>query len=251
MSVIVIGDRTVGKTSMVVALAKGTANVVIAESESLIMRRSNIDTGKIPGTFRKEEETLSVSVNLSGGWRAFQTTWIDTPGEAWSNPTTWRQDNPAAWQDIRTSVSNSKAIFLLLPPCRVMIQPDQLDGDDSNTLEDFPRSSVWCNQLSMWLDFFRRDAPNVQHILISVHKADLCSNISQNERRWRYDPLRTFRWVDYNEQIQRNHFNLANDIIRQHNQKSLVTPRFFITTTKSASLLELPWIYLGAYLANE
>ncbi|MDJ0579205.1 hypothetical protein [Crocosphaera sp.] len=235
MSVIVIGDRLVGKTNMVVALAEGTENLVITEPDpqSIIMKKSNITTGMIAGTSKVEEETLSISVNLSTGWREFQTNWIDTPGEAWSNPI-WRQDNPAQWQDIKNSVRDSKAVFLLMPPSRNMINPDQLDGGLGNELDQQPTSLQWQNQLGEKLSFLRKNAPNVQHILISIHKADLFCNITQKERKWRYNPLQNFRWVDYNEHIQQAHFKIGEKIIRQHNRQAFVTPRFFIIAVAKA-----------------
>ena len=248
MSVIVIGDRKVGKTNMVVALAEGTENVNIIDSGSL-NKRFNVDTGVIAGTSRKEEDMLSIRVNLPAGEREFQTNWIDTPGEVWDNPS-WREENPTAWQDIQQSVSNSRAIFLLLPPYRTMIIPEQLDGEPANDPDTMPRPEQWRNNLSAWLKFFRQTAPRVQHILISIHKADLFCNLNREERKWRYDPSREPKWVTYNEHIQRTYFELAAPIIRQHNRQSAITPRFFITTTKNPALLELPWIYLGAYLAN-
>lgn len=251
MSVIVIGDRLVGKTSMVVALARGTDNVVITEPDpqSIIMRKSNIETGALAPTFRMYKETLSIAVNLSSGWREFQTNWIDTPGEAWSNPN-WRQENPTQWQDIKNSVSESKAVFLLMPPSRSMINPDQFDGEESNKPDMQPSPLQWQNQLAEKLGFLRKNAPDVQHILISLHKADLFCDIGQKERKWRYDPLRDFDWVGYNEHVQRTHFELAKKVIHQYNRQAFVSPCFFVTTTESPILLELPWIYLGAYLAN-
>ena len=97
MSVIIIGNRSVGKTSMIVALAKGTQNIQVIrpDANSLIERFSNPETGQLAGTFEvKDPISLSLRINLSSGkGQEFEVRWIDTPGEYWSNPKQ-RDSNP-------------------------------------------------------------------------------------------------------------------------------------------------------------
>jgi len=251
MSVVVIGDRKVGKTSMVLALADpGTQNITVVnpEPQSLVSEYSNPDTGEIAGTRRKEEVTLVINVDLPAGQRQIEVQWIDTPGEAWDSKD-WRQTNNAAWQDIRKEVSQSQGVLLLLPPHRNMIQSHLLSSNDE--LDDFPRPDAWANNLTSWLNFFKTDCANVQYILISLHKADLCCNIESEEKKWRYNPLTNISWFEYNQYIRKTYFNKVEKIVRNYNAKHPeISLRFFITTIKNPALLELPWVYLGSYMAN-
>lgn len=247
MSIVVIGDRQVGKTSMVINLHDpGTKHVKVLTD---LNKYYNPETGLIAGTSRKEEETLLVNIDLPAGERQIQVRWIDTPGEAWDNKD-WRNTNNAAWQDIRKEVSQSKAVLLLLPPNRNMVQNHLLDGETDP--DNLPRPEAWANNLASWLQFFRQNCPRVQHILISIHKADLFCDIEAEEKKWRYEPLKGPLWFEYNNHIRETYFTKVNNIIRDYNsQQPGTNVRFFITTIKNSSLLEIPWIYIGSYLANE
>ncbi|MCL1463929.1 hypothetical protein [Argonema galeatum] len=248
MSVVVIGDRLVGKTSMVIALHDpGTKHVKVLTD---LKKYYDPDTGLIAGTSKKEEETLLVEVKLPGGERQIQVRWIDTNGEAWSNKE-WRKIYPDAWQGIQTEVSQSQAVLLLLPPHRTMIQPHLLDVDGNSNPDDFARPDAWTNNLASWLQFFNQNCATVQHILISIHKADLFCDIQAEAQRWRYEQLKGLRWIEYNEYIRNTYFNKADDIIREYNRQHSTSLRFFITTIKNPSLLELPWIHLASYLAHK
>ncbi|MFB2920759.1 hypothetical protein [Aerosakkonema funiforme] len=245
MSVVVIGDRQVGKTSMVIALHDpGTKHVQVLTD---LKKYYNPDTGVIAGTSRKEEETLLVEVKLPGGERQIQVHWIDTPGEAWENKE-WRKTHLDAWQDMQAKVSHSQAVLLLLPPQRTMIQPNLLD--DKSKPDDFPRPDAWTNNLASWLQFFNQNCATVQHILISIHKADLFCDFQAEAKRWRYEQSKGMRWIEYNEYIRNTYFNKADQLIREYNRQHSTSLRFFITTIKNPSLLELPWIHLASYLAH-
>ncbi|HBE20772.1 MAG TPA: hypothetical protein DEG17_01045 [Cyanobacteria bacterium UBA11149] len=247
MSVVVIGDRQVGKTSMVVSLHNpGTKHVKVLTNLS---KYYNLGTGEITFTRQKEEETLVINVDLPAGERQIQVRWIDTPGEVWEDKE-WRNTHAEAWQDIRKEVSQSQGILLLLPPHRSMIQSHLLDGE--TTPDNFPRPDAWVNNLESWLQFFRQNCVRVPHILISIHKADLFCHPDAEEKNWRYNPSKNPLWFEYNNYIRRTYFSKADNIIREYNAQSNGTAlRFFITTTKNLSLLEIPWVYLGAFIAND
>lgn len=253
MSVIVIGNRAVGKTSMIVALAKGTKNVKVIQPDanSLITRFSNPETGELAGTFNvKDPMSLSLSINLSSGkGQEFEVRWIDTPGEYWSN-IKQRESNPEEWNKLTETVSKSKSVLLLLPPYLYRSRPIKLEeGKEPEELEP----ETWNKQLKDWLTFLRKNCPKVQHLLITIHKADLFSNnLDEDEKNWQYDPDQLFRWSDYDEHIRKTYFDLAYDIIREHNSQSpYISPQFFVTTIHKPNLLELPWVYLGSHLAHE
>ncbi|MCL1470924.1 GTPase domain-containing protein [Argonema antarcticum] len=237
MSVVVIGDRAVGKTSMVIALHDpGTKHVKVLTD---LKKYYDPDTGEAAGTSRKEEETLLVEVKLPGGERQIQVRWIDTPGEAWEKSKEWQETKLAAWQGIQTEVSQSQGVLLLLPPQRI------------TTEEELRRPDAWTNNLASWLQFFNQNCATVQHILISIHKADLFCDIQAEAQRWRYEQLKGLRWIEYNEYIRNTYFNKADEIIREYNRQHSTSLRFFITTIKNPSLLELPWIHLASYLAHK
>ncbi|MEW6498113.1 MAG: GTPase domain-containing protein [Cyanobacteriota bacterium] len=254
MSVIVIGDRSVGKTSMVVALADpGTDHITVVnpDSESFVARYLDKDKGTTAPTFQKKEETLLINVDLPAGERQIQVRWIDTPGEAFSNKD-WRNDKPSAWQDIQKEVSQSQGVLLLVPPHRTLVQPHLLEeATEPVDPDELQTSNAWVNRLKTWLEFLSKNCTRGQHILICIHKADLFCDIQAESKRWRYDHSRSRPWFDYNNHIRNTYFTAANEIIRQYNSRTTGSSlRFFITTTKNQSLLELPWIYLGAYIAN-
>jgi GTPase SAR1 family protein len=74
MSITVIGDRGIGKTSMVVALAKhGTKHVhIVNNPEYIVARRLNIEENRIAGTAQMTQETLLVNIELASGTRQMQ-----------------------------------------------------------------------------------------------------------------------------------------------------------------------------------
>ncbi|MEG3436426.1 hypothetical protein V0288_04780 [Pannus brasiliensis CCIBt3594] len=234
---------------MVVTLAKGTNNVKVIPSnpESKIAQLLKIE--KPAGTDRKEEESLLLRINLpSGREREVKVRWIDTPGEAWSK-TEWRESQPDVYKDLLRSLGQSQAVLLLLPPYRYQTRSQDLDNQDDTA--EFLDPDTWKAEISERLALLREHCPRVQHILISIHKADLFYNLDDEENRWQYDPDRSFRWAEHDRHIRETYFFLAEDIIRDHNSHPpYLSPKFFVTTIHRPTLLELPWIYLGAYLAN-
>ncbi len=256
MSVIIIGNQRVGKTSMVVALAKGTVegtleNVKIAhpDPQSLIRDKSNLGTGDIAPTFDKEEEPLLLRINLpSGSERDVRVQWIDTPGEAWSKPA-WQQSNPEKYQDLVHTLGQSQAVLLLLPPYRYRIRTQEIE--DTPEFEEILDPETWKKQLKERLTLLRSHCPSVQHILISIHKADLFHNLEEEKNTWQYNTNASFLWGKHDTHIRETYFSLADDIIREHNsQPPYLNPKFFVTSIHHPTLLELPWVYLGAYFAN-
>lgn len=257
MGVIVIGNRAVGKTSMVMSLADGTRHVSIVnpDPESLRARRFNQGTGEVVGTSKVEEETLSVNVILPGGERQIQVRWIDTPGEAFSDRD-WKNRFPEAWQDLENEISQSLGIILLLPPHRNLVQLQLLEEfDDTQSLDEFQTSSQWANMFKNWLNFLSKNCTRGQHVLVCLHKADLFCNFEEEGRKWRFDNSKSRLWFEYDNYIRHTYFSNINSIIREfkesHKRSSAIPSiRFFITTVRKESLLELPWLYLGAYIAN-
>ncbi|MDJ0729297.1 MAG: hypothetical protein QNJ33_04815 [Crocosphaera sp.] len=286
MSVIFIGNRAVGKTSMIVALAKGTVSkknknvrIITPNPQDLIEQFSFVPSNnnsekegfplasddenfsqKIPqteeieiaGTYQLQApRSLLLSVDLpSGVGKEIRVDWIDTPGEAWSNPD-WRKKNPEDYEKLLETVSKSLAVVLLVPPYirtnRPIVSRDNTKPPDQLNME------TWRTQLKEWLALIRKNCSNVKHLVIAIHKADLWGyDLQKDHEKWQYNAQKRqlINWFKYNQHIKDTYFDLALDIIREHNSKPpYLSPRFFVTTIKNPNLLELPWVYLGSQLA--
>ncbi|BAZ28858.1 hypothetical protein NIES4074_12930 [Cylindrospermum sp. NIES-4074] len=250
MNVVVIGDRAVGKTSMVVALAKsGTKHVqVVNDPDGLVARRFNVEEDRIAGTAQMLPETLLINVDLPSGERQIQLLWIDTPGEAFSNRE-WQKDNATAWQDIKQQISQSTGVILLLPPNGDRVNPNRLDGRID--VDELPSNQAWVNRFKYWLDFFKDNCANAQHLLICIHKADTFCDIQQEGNKWKYKNSKESPFFEYNKYVRRTYFTSADKIIQEYNSRPYATAlQFFITSTDNPHLLELPWIYLASHHHN-
>jgi hypothetical protein len=118
-SVIVIGDRKVGKTDTILTLEKpGTCNVQILNDLSCYR---DPDTRRAAGTAFKTEVSLEMEVKLPSGKKKLFIKWIDTPGENWEKFDQWQVDHPGYWKATQQTIQESTAIFLILPPYYTLI----------------------------------------------------------------------------------------------------------------------------------
>lgn len=257
MSIVVIGDRATGKTSMVRALAENGKYVQIADGQILARDLYNPDTKKIAGTDQLNTRTLKMEVDLPAtGARQLNILWIDTPGEFWSNPQL-RRDFPSAWQAMEDKVKQSKAVILILPPhqslvssTRINLAPDYLQPTAMNPL---PNADQWVNGLQNWFDFLQQNCQRVKHIIIALHKADLFCDVESEGKTWGYKPDRggAAPWYEYSDHVVDAYFGVANQVIRKYKSTEIGSrTNFFITTTENQELLELPWLYLAPYLIH-
>lgn len=235
MSVIVIGDRAVGKTSMVFALTDPR------EQERVTVVDGPDWTGGVAPTEALEGRPLTMAVDLPVP-RQIQVQWTDTPGEAFTNRE-WRKQNQKAWDGIRQKMSQSRYLLLLLPPYRSLVQRK----DSGIKLDEFQTAEVWERRVIEWLNFIQKECSTVKHILICLNKADLFCNTETESQRWRYKPS-GFSFANYSDHVLKTYFQEFEERIKQYNLKNrsqLIS--FFITTIKSRSLLELPWLYISSY----
>jgi GTPase SAR1 family protein len=253
MNVVIIGDRAAGKTSMVRALAENGNYVKVVDGQELASVLYDSSTKQIAGTELMQERSLKINVDMPAtGMKQINLVWIDTPGEFWSN-NQMREDYPSVWKSLEEKVTSSKAIILLLPPHSNLIKSGNV-RTAANHLQpkiDFPTSGQWVTRLSWWLRFLEK-CDYAKHILIGIHKADLFCNIVKEEKQWRYDPSKggAAPWFDYNEYVLESYFGVANKEIHSYKStKSGSKTIFFISSTESQDLLELPWLYLGPYIA--
>ncbi len=241
MSVIVVGDRAVGKTTMVhyISDPKDQDRVIVEDGPDPSVKDER------PPTEELEPDTpIKMVVNLPIK-RQIQVQWTDTPGEAFTRKQ-WRQDQPSAWDGLKTKMNQSCYLILLLPPHQGIIKESLLTSTQSK--DEFPKPEIWQNRMEEWLNFLSQECPKVKHLLICLHKADLvCDNIGAEADRWRYQ-IDSFSWNDYSSNIKRTYFNSLHGVIFQYQRKhrgQLVS--FFMTTIKQRALLELPWLYIGSY----
>lgn len=252
MSIVVIGDRAVGKSSMVLALAnqreKQYVEVVNLDYESLQEEYIDQDTGIIVPTREVKQKALVLEVDLCGGQKQIKSLWLDTPGEIWEKE--WQNQNPNAWSGIKKTLNQSFGIILLLPPHRDMVQQKLLDAADAATRlnkNGLMPAPAWVNRLSKWLDFINQDCTQVQHIVVCLHKADLfCNNLTNVGKQFQYRPVGGAPWWKIHDDSLSMYFSAAKQEIKNYNKPIQI----LITTIKNRSLLELPWLYLSPYIVH-
>ena len=254
--VIVIGEQATGKTTMVIQLIVGGTShvkVVNADGESIAAKYADLSNDKmiIAPTSSMQEDSLVVNVDLPGGERQIDVSWIDTPGEAFSR-NAWRSDNPAAWQSIKQKISSSDGIIILLPPPRNRIKHNlQRQSDDPCDLDELPTSEAWVKGVKNWLSFLSVNCNRFQYVVMCLHKADLICDVKAESKQWRYRHSHKMSWYDYNQYVKNTYFDAAKESISEFSRNTNAPNiSFFLTTQYNKSLLELPWVYLGSYLGN-
>ncbi len=253
MSVIIIGERNAGKTSMVRALAEHGKHVRIDGGQNIAGDLYNPESKAIAGTDDVQERGLVIEVDMPTGVRQIKVNWIDTPGEFWSNPQQTK-DFAVAWQSLMEKVCSSRAIILLLPPNQTLVRPRLVERALGHLKPELslPTSEQWVNRLEWWLNFFEQECDRVKHVLIGIHKADLFCDIQAEGNRWQYQPDRggAAPWFEYDAYVREVYFTAASQEIRKYKATEIGSrTSFFITTTENQDLLELPWLYLSPYIA--
>lgn len=251
MSIIYIGDRATGKTSLMLELINPQSNYVrITYPDYQTMRDILTMDGAIKPTqvavtdsnvYRTE--SLEVEVTLPSSAKTLSVDWIDTPGEVWTK--SWQTANPERWQNVLKSVQASDGIIVVIPPHRDMrgLKPEV-------NPEQFPTKKQWCNRFGRWVEFFRHDCPKARQIVVCLNKADLFCDLGKEEYELAYHPRRSRRgWFERHSYVARRYFRPVQGQLIQMSEVTSGSPvRCFITSIKSRPLLELPWIYLASYL---
>jgi len=246
MSVIFIGDRAVGKTNFIYHLCSQRVEKVT------VTNRTQADfilspQGNIEPTTSLNKESLHLQMRLIAP-RRVEVQWLDTPGEMWRSD--WQQTNALLWQDIVQQAAESQGIVVLLPPHRDLgIRDPQVIID-----HEIPSAQQWMQRFeSRWMPFFLERCPRARHIALCIHKADLFLDSQQlqtESQKLVYNPSpRGMDWVDRNRYLKDKYFRPIHAQIQAIDKAIYgMTVRCFITSTQNRSLLELPWLYLGAYL---
>ena len=190
---------------------------------------------------------LEIQVELPVGTKEITLDWLDTPGEIWRN--SWQADNQSQWQNFLKTIAQSEGILLIVPPYREIIISSKANSDDFITKEQ------WRKRFTRWVDFFIQDCPKIRHILICLNKADLfCSpeKLSKEASQLAYVPYGSqMNWQQRDRYVYQKYFRPVHEQINKLNRNiEGSSVRCFITSIYNRDLLELPWIYLGSFLAK-
>ena len=248
MSVIVIGDRAVGKSHMGLALAhpnqKSKVRIIDPSYGTLREELQDVDTGYMVPTREIIERPVELEVDLSHTHR-IKSLWVDTPGEWWE--TEWQRDHYTAWNDFKQKIGQNIGIILLLPPYQEIVSKLLLKkASPVMTLdrEQLMNREKWCNNLEDWLKFFNKHCSRVDNIAICLHKADLfCQSLDDEATKMQGHP------VERQKQVRNRYFAVAKEVINRNNRE--VRPfQFFITSISNRILLEAPWLYLSPFILH-
>lgn len=249
MGVIYIGDRAVGKTHLAMELANPQTDYVKVSSpnyENLKTLLFDEELGETRATDAQNplnDRYLEIQVKLPAGSKQVAVDWVDTPGEIWRK--TWQSDNAEQWKKFTEAACKSEGILLILPPYREILKPDM-------NIEQFMTQQQWCNRFIRWVEFFCRDCPKARHIVICLNKADLFCDFTQESLKLAYKPNGAqMNWQQRHTYVLNRYFKPIQPQIEQINRSiSGLSVRCFITSIYNRSLLELPWLYLGSFLAK-
>jgi hypothetical protein len=247
--VIYIGDRFAGKTHLAMELANPHNQFVKVISPQYESLKSFLYDEKLGGTrptnANKEVDIrkLNIQVRLPAGNKNLEIQWIDTPGEIWRKHWQKQEQNHYKWLHFLKTIRQSKAIILIVSPYRNIVK-DEIDK------REFITDKQWLNRFDRWLHFFQDECPNAKQLIICLNKADLFCDIEKEAKRLAYSPSgHSLDWYDRQTYIVKRYFKPIEKQIEQLNQRNYgLSINCFITSVYNRSLLELPWIYLGAYL---
>jgi hypothetical protein len=248
LGVVYIGDRATGKTHLAMELSNPKSEYIKVINQDYDFLKSNLRFDEVSRQIAQTEviidRYLDIQVRLPTGNRQVIVDWIDTPGEVWRK--TWQSDNPNEWNRLLDMVRQSEGILLIIPPHR------GLNFKPGVNLEQFMTQQQWCNRFDRWVDFFRQDCPKARHIVICLNKADLFCDLQQEAVQLAYKPNGSqLNWQQRHAYVLNRYFRPVQSQLKQINKSiSGLSVRCFITSIYNRSLLELPWIYLGSFLAK-
>ncbi|AHJ29321.1 hypothetical protein NSP_29940 [Nodularia spumigena CCY9414] len=245
-----IGDRFTGKTHLAMELANPKNEYVKVENLDYENLQAQLLDENLAGTRPTGanqaiyDRPLDVQVRLPTGIKPITVDWIDTPGEVWRK--SWQGDNQSEWNKLLAAIGQSEGMLLILPPHRGM---NFHKGVDS---EQFMSQQQWCNRFDRWVEFFRQDCPKLRHLVICLNKADLFCDLEKEAAKLSYSPNGAqMNWQQRHFYVLQRYFRPIQSQLQQINQSiGGLSVRCFITSIHNRSVLELPWIYLGSFLAK-
>ena len=248
MGVVYIGDRGTGKTHLALELANPKSEYVTVtnldyDNLKVQLMDENSQTKATPVEMPYPRD-LEINVQLPSGKKRVLVDWIDTGGEVWRK--NWQRDNLDKWTQFLEAIRNSEGVLLILPPHREMNFNSGVD------IEQFATQKQWCSRFDRWVEFFQHQCPNVRHLAICINKADLFCDLSQEAGKLSYKPYgSSMNWQQRHTHVLQRYFRPIYSQLEQLNKGlSGGSVRCFVTSIHHRSLLELPWIYLGSFLAK-
>lgn len=187
--------------------------------------------------------SFDIQIQLPSGPKSIPLSWLDTPGEIWRK--SWQQEKPDEWQKFLNNLKQSEGILLILPPYRELIRFGAKP-------EEFMTKEQWLKRFDQWTEFFYTDCKKVRHLLLCFNKADLFCDVAKEGKHLRYEPRgAVMNWQQRDTYVRRRYFSAVDDKIQSLARGlSGGTVRCFVTSIYDRYLLELPWIYLGTFLAS-
>lgn len=270
MSIIFIGDPGVGKTTLVVELAKPSPSKSVSryvevlspsyeELNELRQRRQREDGTEVfetTATEGKQVRELQIRVELpTGSKRDLQVQWVDTPGELWKN----NRENPSnnsreEWEELLSAFQAAKGIILVLSPhCNRLksqhVRQAWLETQDLR--QRFFDYEEWIQNFDNWLNFLSQNVKISQQVIICLNKADLfCEDCEAVTQKLPLEPsnLDIKKIQDY---FLENYFQEVQDRMTEYHRRTQGNSlNVFITTKDNRLLLESPWIYLARLIRN-
>jgi hypothetical protein len=248
VGVVYIGDRATGKTHLALELVNPKGEYVkVANLDYDNLRVQLLDENSQPYATPRQmphPKYLEMEVRLPSGNKQMVVGWIDTAGEVWDR--NLQKDGPEIWNQFLQTLRNSEGLLLILPPHRGMdLQP----GID---VEQFVTQKQWCNRFERWVEFFHDQCPNVRHLAICINKADLFCDLTKEGGKLAYKPYgSSLNWQQRHIYVLQRYFRpIYSQLEQLNNGLSGGSVRCFITSIHHRGLLELPWIYLGSFLAK-
>jgi hypothetical protein len=204
------------------------------------------DVGKTRATEASSaihDRQFDIQVQLPSGLKVVPLIWMDTPGEIWRQ--SWQNVQLTEWQKFLDELRSSEGIFLILPPYRELVRSGAKP-------EEFMTKQQWLNRFNQWVKFFQTDCRQVRHLLLCFNKADLFCDVEKEGRQLRYEPRgAVMNWQQRDAYVrQRFFYSVEKQIQEISHSLSGGSVRCFLTSIHNRYLLELPWIYLGTFLAS-
>ncbi|MFO8038937.1 hypothetical protein E1H12_15305 [Geitlerinema sp. P-1104] len=254
MSVIYIGDRETGKTSLAMELANPNSQFVKVLSpdydqlKALLYDDQEGRTRPTESDQSTHDRSLEIEVVVPTRRKTIYTEWIDTPGEIWR--ASWQQTNSDQWNQFVKVAQGCQGVLLVVPPYREIVR-----HEEGINLDDFVTQTQWVRRFDRWVEFFKHDCSHIKHIALCLNKADLLQgvNLKREAQTLAYKPQGSrMNWMQRNDYVFKRFFRPVRSHIAQLNQRaSGVSVKCFITSIYNRDLLELPWIYLGTFLKED
>jgi hypothetical protein len=249
MSVLVVGDQGVGKTTLILELARvsGAAVEVVSPAFSELQTRFTASNVILPTKVIDITE-LEFRVNLQGITKSFKVNWIDAPGEVWRPNSPWIKTYPSEWQSLEENLKTARAIVIILAPHRERLQNSLLSQAGGITRQDprFRTRQQWQLRFKEWLIFLYDNCRDTNLIVFCLNFADLFTPISSYSQE--LSQQIKDGWFKYKQWIIQKHFSEIIEFIDRFDSHRAIPCQLFITTYLNRPLLEAPWLYLGTYL---